>query len=84
MGMAGTNVCLDLSCHSFPPSRDRSLLNIRGVMAPQRGEIETVRFFGRQSSIGWMPEKIKRLSVGVKRRHPVTKRKVSLMGLLIG
>ena len=35
----------------------------------------------RRSSVGVMPDRTSRLSVGVGRRHPVTRRKASLMGL---
>ena len=58
-------------------------IHIGDVLTPERGELERVRLFLWRNSIRWMLDKIKRLSIGVRRRHPVTMRKASLMGLSI-
>ena len=74
---AGTNGCLDLRRHAAAPGRvsaewsrcsGSKALRPRDSVAPLR-----------QSSAGWMPARIGRLSAGVGRRHPVTIRKASLM-----
>ena len=79
---AATNGCLDLR-------RRASALDGRvcamwsrcpGSMARRaRDSVAPLRW----SSAGWMPARIRRLSAGVRRRHPVTSCKASLMAGLI-
>ena len=47
---AGTNVCLDLSCRSFPTSGDRSL-SYRSCLAPERGELEIAWFLSGEAQL---------------------------------
>ena len=54
------------------------MLSGAGVQAPWHGVLESVAPF-RQSSSGWMPAGIRRLSAGVGLRHPVTVRKALFM-----
>ena len=49
------------------------------VLAPVRSKLKTVRLLA--AKLGWLPAKIKRLSVDVGQRHPVTICKASLVGL---
>ena len=79
---AGTNECLDLSRRSCPPSGDRSLSYRRCFGSIARRARDSAAFW-QQSSVGWMPDKIKKLSVDMGRRYPVTIRMTPLMGLLI-
>ena len=76
----GTNGCLDLRRRAFA-------LDGRGIVEWSRcpGSIaqrarESVAPLQRISA-GWMPARIGRLSAGAGRRHPVTIRKASLMGV---
>jgi len=75
---AGTNGCLDLR-------RRASALNGRVSADWSRcpGSMARLPSYSvaplRQSSAGWMPVRIGRLTAGVGRRHPVTIRKASLM-----
>ena len=78
----GTNGCLDLSCRSCPPSGDTSL-SYRRCFGTRARRARDNSVFWRRSSVGWMSAKIKRLSVDVGHRHPVTMLKASLMGLSI-
>ena len=48
------------------------------VQAPWNGVLESVAPF-RWSTTGWMPARIGKLSADVRRRHPCTIRKASLM-----
>ena len=48
-GAAGTNLCLDLSCRSCRLCGDRSLIG--DVLAPYRGELQTVRLFGGEPQL---------------------------------
>jgi len=69
--VVGTNGCLDLRCHTFALDGQASTewsrcpssmtQRARDSMAPLQ-----------QSSAGWMPARMGRLSTGVGRRHPVT------------
>jgi len=75
---ACTNGCLDLN-------RRVSALDGRASAEWSRCPDSTARRAGdsvaalRRSSAGWMPARVGRLSAGVRRRHPVTIRKASLM-----
>ena len=79
--VAGANDCLDFNvsllaacgllswpCRMWPGSKELRLA--KESVAPWQ-----------QSSGGWMPEKTRRLFIGVGRRHPVTMCKVSLREL---
>ena len=77
---AGTNECLHLSCRCCPLSGNR-ILSYRRCSDSWAQRTKDSRAFWVQNSVGWMPDKIKRLSVGVGHRHPVTMGKASLMGL---
>ena len=60
---------------------ETGVFHMRGVMASQRDELQTVRLFGGEAQlVGCL---IKRLSVGVGRRHLVTMRKALLIVLWI-
>jgi len=74
----GTNGCLDLRRRAFALGGQLSAKWSRcpGSMARRTGDSVAPL---RQSSAGWMPARIGRLSTGVGRRHPVTIRKTSLM-----
>jgi len=75
---ADTNGCLDLRRPAFALDErvsaewnrcpDSMAWSVRDSVAPLR-----------RSSADWMPARIRRLSAGVGRRHPVTIRKASLM-----
>ena len=78
---AGANGCLDFSLSLLATCRSVSWLC---KMWPGPKELQLAKESvapWRRSLAGWMPEKTKRLSVGVKRRHPVTLRKASLRTL---
>ena len=72
---AGTNGCLDLRRHAFVLDGRVSAEWSRclGSMPRRaRGSVAPLR----RSSAGWMPARMGRLSAGVRRRHPLTIRKV--------
>ena len=75
---AGTNGCLNLRRRAAAPDgRVRAEWSrCLGPMAWRPGDSVAPL---RRSSAGWMHARIRRLSAGVGRRHPVTIRKASLM-----
>jgi len=75
---AGTNGCLDLRCRAFPLDGQVSAEWSRCPGSMARWARDSVAPF-RQSSTGWMPARIGRLSAGVGRKHPVTVCKVLFM-----
>ena len=79
--MAGTNGCLGLRYHAFALDGRVSTEWSRcpgSVAWRARDSVAPLR----QSSASWMPVRVGRLSAGVGRRHPVTSRKASLMGVV--
>jgi len=69
---------LDLRRRAFPPGGQVGVVWSRWPDSMARHAKESVAHV-RRSSAGWMLAKIGTLSVGVRRRHPVTIRKASLM-----
>jgi len=76
--VAGTNGCLDLRCRGFALNRQVSIEWSKCPGSTARCAKDSVAPM-RQSSAGWMPARIGRLSAGVGCRHPVIICKVSLM-----
>ena len=76
--MAGINGCLDLGrrASAFDGRVSAEWRRCPGSM-PQHARDSVAPL--RQSSAGWMPARIGRLSAGVGRRHPVTIHNASLM-----
>jgi len=79
---AGTNECLNLRGHAFSPNGQVNAEWSRCPGSMARRARDSVAPL-RQSSTGWMPARIGRLSAGIARRHPVTVRKASLMAGLV-
>ena len=75
---AGTNVCLDLWRYTAAPDGRVSAERSRCPGSMAWHPMDSMAPL-RRSSAGWMPARIGRLSAGVGRRHPVTRRKVLLM-----
>jgi len=69
----GTNGCRNLRCHAFPLGGQ-----VSAEWSRCPGSMGQCAKTLRQSSAGWMPARIGRLSAGVGCRHPVTIRKGSL------
>ena len=67
---AGTNGCLDFGCQSFHQV-ETGTFHIKSILVLEHSELDTVKLFGG-NSVGWMPDKIKSLSVAVGRRDQVT------------
>ena len=74
----GTNGSLYLSSHNCARSKDRTLLYSRYSDRWARRAWDSTGFWW-QSSVGWIPAKINRLSIDMGRKHPVTMRKVLLI-----
>ena len=79
---AGTNGCLDLRGSAFVLCGRVSTVWSKCPGSTARRARESVAPL-RRSSVGWMPARIGRLPAGVRRRHPVTIRKASLMTVLM-
>jgi len=77
---AGTKGCLDLRsrCCVVGVNRSRTWRRCSGSIA--RRARDSVALF-RRSSVGVIPARTKRLSIGFGRRHPVTNRRASCMVL---
>ena len=75
---ADTNGCLDLRRRAFATGGQVSAEQSRCPGSMTRRTRDSVAPL-RRSSAGWMAVKMRRLSAGVGRRHPVTIRKTSLM-----
>jgi len=75
---ASTNGFLDLKRRAAAPDGRVSAEWSRCPGSMARRPRDSVALL-RRSSAGWMPARIERLSAGVRRRHPVTIRKASLM-----
>jgi len=76
--MAGTNGCLDLKPHASVLDGWVSTECSRCPRSMERHPRDSVAPL-QQSSAGWMPARIARLSAGVGCRHPVTIHRSSLM-----
>ena len=77
---AGTKGCLDISCRCPPQGWDVNRSRSRWPGSWARHAKDSMALL-RRSSVGVMSDITNRLSVSVARRHPVTRRKASLMGL---
>jgi len=75
---AGANRFLDLRRRAFALGGQASAEWSRHPGSMERRARVSVAPL-RRISVGWMPARIGRLSAGVRRRHPVTIRKASLM-----
>ena len=75
---ADTNGCLDLRRFAFALDGQGGAEWSRSPGSMARRARDSVAP-SRRSSAGWMPARIGRLCAGVRRRHPVTIRKASLM-----
>ena len=78
----GTKGCLDLSSPCSLQGGDKNLLlSMCSGSCARRARDSMTRL--RRSSVGKISAKTNKLSIGVRRRHPVTMRKASLIGLLM-